>query len=108
MISFRFLHPKATEEHLGLIPMFFVENDPRPAAAQIEERYAHGGGWSPLRGFKLNEDGSIKYPGDPLMRPIAEATLHLGTDKPELIRIYESGFVCIRQADGSFEIDRLD
>lgn len=103
MITFTFLHPRATEEHLGLIPHFFVESDTRPAREQIDDRYRHGGGFFPINGFKHQGGGAIKYPGDPVMKPIAEATLH-----DEHIYLYEYGWCMILQPDGSFEVCGMD
>jgi hypothetical protein len=37
---------------LGLIPDFIFEWDERSAAEQINERYAHGGGWRPMTSGK--------------------------------------------------------
>lgn len=94
-----------TQAMLGLIPAFLKESDPRSAREQINDRYAHGGGWFSIKGFKHNaEDNSIKYPGNPRMRPIATAWLH---DK-ERIFIYPHGWVMILQPDGQFNIARLD
>ena len=42
------------EDILGLLPMIFDSNDPRPAREQANERYAHGGGWNPQEGWELN------------------------------------------------------
>ena len=115
MIQFTFLRPDATEDHLGLIPAFFVERDPRPAVDQINERYAHGGGWFDLkvgeRWFTMDSGGVLRYPEDPPMPPLAEAMLHdCGTPehKGERILIYSAGFVAVVQGDNSFRVARLD
>jgi hypothetical protein len=102
MISFEMRHPDATAEHLGLIPHFLSNGDARPAREQFASNYAHGGGWRPFPGFEMRENG-IKYPGDPLMPLLAEGKLG-----SETIRIYECAWVAVVQADGSFEISRLD
>lgn len=47
MMVWKFLNPEMTVEQLGYIPLFFAADDPRPAAEQLNERYAHGGGWRP-------------------------------------------------------------
>lgn len=49
---------------------------------------AHGGGWFDLkvgeRGFRAFDNFTkLHFPGDPPLHAYAEATLHLGTDKPE-------------------------
>ena len=33
---------------LGFLPMMLDDEDPRPAAEQLNETYAHGGGWMPF------------------------------------------------------------
>lgn len=90
----------------GMIPMFLTEADPRLAWEQIDERYAHGGGWNAhLPGkWVLDQDSNLRYPGDPAMQPIASANLHGN----ETILIYPHAFVCIVQRDGSFSVARID
>lgn len=103
MIKFEIKHPRATEEHLGLIPTFLREGDPRSAAEQFEEHYAHGGGWRPMPGWELYES-SLCYPGDE--RPyalLAETRL-----REETIRVYDGAWVAIIQPDGKFEVSRMD
>lgn len=88
---------------LGFIPHFLVDDDPRPAAVQFNERYAHGGGWMPMEGWRALPDGRVEYPGDPPLTPIAASML-----RSETIRVYPYGLVMITQLDGSFEISRMD
>lgn len=88
---------------LGMLPEFFSVNDPRSAREQLNDAYAHGGGWSPLPGFKLSADYILKYPGDPPMKPLAAARL-----RDEEIIIYPHAWVCIKQSDGTFEVARID
>lgn len=95
-------HPDAEAEMLGLLPAFFDEADPRPAKQQLDENYAHGGGWSPFQGFQLTERG-LQYPDDPPMLLIAEAKL-----RDETIRLYEGSWLVILQPDGSWETSRVD
>lgn len=92
-----------TFDHLGFIPLFFSEFYETPAREQLDQNYQHGGGWRPLQGWTAAEDGTIKYPGDERLRPIAEARL-----REERILIYPHSWVQIRQKDGSFEIGRVD
>jgi hypothetical protein len=104
MIQFKYLNG-GNEDTVGFIPQFLNERDPRPAREQIDANYAHGGGWLPNPGFKLvsGPPHSIKYPGDPMLKPLAEAKL-----RDETIIVYESGITAIFQKDGSFEVSRLD
>lgn len=94
-------HPEATIEMLGFIPSFLSEEDPRPARAQIAEKYVSG--WHPIRGFSMLPNGDLYYPSDPPTMLLAEATL-----RNETIRFYEHAWVAVIQEDGSFEVARLD
>lgn len=104
MISVKFLHPNATWDHVGLIPSFLIVSDPRPAHEQFDERYAFGGGWSPMRGFTRDpRTNALKYPGDPPLLPIARIQF-----RDELILIYDCSIVAIIQKDGTFAAARMD
>jgi hypothetical protein len=105
MTKFVFFHPKATPEHLGLLPAIFDAADPRPAAEQVNDRYSHGGGWHPLRGFELSDKNELCYPGDPALEPFAGCKLPL---TGETVLFYPLSQVAIIQADGSFEAGRMD
>lgn len=96
-------HPRATFEMLGpFLPTFLDGADPRPAAEQYNESYAHGGGWQPFESFRQTSHG-LEYPGDPTMLLIAETHL-----RDETIRLYDCAWVTITQPDGSFEACRMD
>lgn len=107
---------------LGFIPDFVDAADDRPVAQQFNERYAHGGGWRPLQGFKL--DGhALVYPGteeteeepawpDERYLPLAY-TVHPLTD--EMIVVYECALVMVVRPDGAvpegeagWQVARLD
>jgi hypothetical protein len=103
MIPVRMRHPRATWDHIGMIPYWLSADDPRPAAEQLDGNYGHGGGWRPFEGFRLLDDDSLKYPGDPPLRPIAEMKL-----RRELILIYQHAWVAIIQPDRTFEACRMD
>ena len=102
MITFTLL-PGGYPSQLGFIPEFFSEDDPRPAREQIEENYAHGGGWRPLPQWKLLPNCALKYPGDPVLQPVAKAKL-----RDEHIVVYPYGIVMLLEPDGSYEVSRLD
>jgi hypothetical protein len=103
MMEWIMLHPNMTPGHLGLLPWMLDENDPRDAREQFNERYAHGGGWHPMGGFKLNPNNSLKYPGDPVLEPLAHLQF-----RNELIVFYDSSWVAIIQKDRTFEVCRMD
>jgi hypothetical protein len=88
---------------VGLIPSFIDLDDPAPAREQLDRNYAFGGGWRPMPNFELTPQNTLLYPGDPPMRPLAQAKL-----RDELILIYESGWVAVIQPDRNFEVCRMD
>src|SRR5258708_6821588 len=105
MHQFTMLNPNPRAvDLLGYIPMFLSESDPRPAKEQFDLAYAHGGGWLPMNGWRLDlVTGWLKYPGDPVYKPIARAEL-----RDEVIFVYEHAWVSIVQPDGSYEVARMD
>jgi hypothetical protein len=87
----------------GYLPQFLDERDPRPAAEQFQANYPFGG-WSPMQGWRLDvETLTIRYPGDPPFRPVAETRL-----RDERILLYRGAWVLVLQPSGSFEIARMD
>lgn len=102
-MTWTFHHPRMTHEHLGLIPSFLIESDPRSAREQINEHYSHGGGWSDFKGFTLNDDNSITYSGDPPLPPRASLKF-----RHELVVVYDHAWVAIIQPDRTFSIARID
>lgn len=103
MIQFNILDARYSEESLGFIPSFLSRADGRSAREQFHERYAHGGGWQPMKGWSLGPVGEILYPGEPALPPIAVAALG-----DETIRVYAHAWVSITQPDGTFEVSRMD
>lgn len=96
---------KYHHELLGLLPFIFREDDPRPAAEQANERYAHGGGWQPFGGFTLGQEDEILYPGDTAFRPFARLRLPLSS---ETILVYPYSWVVVKNDDGGWEVCRMD
>jgi hypothetical protein len=91
-----------TPEHLGFIPGFLSDDDPRPAKEQINEKYVSG--WNKFDGFELNEKSmELSYSGDPPMTPLAATHL-----KDELIFFYPHAWLLILQPDHTWEVARLD
>lgn len=97
-----FLDPRMTPEHLGLIPGFLDDEDPRSAREQFDARYI--GGWRPMPGHKLTmKNYTLRYPGDPPLTPLACTRL-----REELILFYDYAWVCVVQPDHSYEVCRMD
>jgi hypothetical protein len=103
MLTWQFLHPEMTPEHLGYLPSFLSEDDPRPAREQFDERYVSG--WNKFMGYRLGLDGdhTLYYPGDPPLQPLAQCQF-----RDELIVFYQHAWVAIIQPDRSFEVARMD
>jgi hypothetical protein len=95
-----FSHP----DEIGLIASFFDPNSEKRAAEQADDAYQHGGGWRPQDGYRLTDGGVLTYRGDvdPL-HPLAVAQI-----RSETVRVYHYGLVSIQQANGSFEVSRMD
>jgi len=95
-------------EVVGFIPSFLNEADPRPAKEQINEAYAHGGGWNSFNGFGLGIDSrselyTLEYEGDPPTHELSRATF-----RDETLVFFEHSWFAIIQKDGSYDIARLD
>ena len=89
---------------LGFLPELLSEYDLRPAASQLADNYRHGGGWNPQKGFVFGKENcSLKYPGDPVMYPLARSML-----RDELLLFYPYAYLCIVQPDQTFEVARVD
>lgn len=102
MLNWTFYHPRMTLAHLGYIPQWLSEANPKPAREQLNDGYRFGG-WQPFSGFTLRDDNSLAYPGDPITRPLASAKL-----RDETIVFYPSCWVAVIQPDRSFEVCRMD
>lgn len=102
LVKWEMMHPSVTEEWCGLLLYMLDDEDDRSAKEQLNAHYQHGGGWRPSEGFRLLKNG-IKYPGDPVLRPIAKAKL-----RDEEVVLYEYSWVAVIQSDGSYEIARMD
>lgn len=105
MTDFVIFKDKAGPEHLGLWPAIFLDDDPRPAREQVNERYSYGGGWMPMRGFTMTETMDLCYPGDPALPAFAACRLPLSK---ETVYFYPHAQVAIVQDDGKFEAGRMD
>lgn len=88
-------------DSLGAVPYMLEDGDERPAVAQFEGKY--GGGWDTMPGFALLDGVSLKYPGDPPMHPIATCMFRTDT-----VLVYPFGWVCVKHADMTFEVARMN
>jgi hypothetical protein len=99
------LDPKLRAEDLGFLPAILTPTDPRPIKDQLADRYAHGGGYHPFRGFKLERmTMQLRYPGDPPLKPSAFAEFG-----DERVFFYSEGaWLLILQPDDTYEVTRVD
>lgn len=96
-----------SEAALGYIPQIITSGDPRPVIEQVNDRYAHGGGWNSFGKGKwiLNRKAmSIQYPGDPPHLPLAHAQI----SETEAVWVYECAWVLIDRGGDDWEISRMD
>jgi hypothetical protein len=104
MMTWTMLHPQMTPAHLGYLPGFLSDADPRPAAEQIDDNYRHGGGWHKFEGFAFDPKRlTLKYPGDPTFRALAMTSL-----RDETLYFFDHSWLLILQKDGAWEVARLD
>jgi len=97
------LRPGITADHLGFLPGFLNEDDPRSAKEQFNENYISG--WDTFEGFEFDKKRlELSYPGDPPTKALAATMLH----KKEVIILFEHAWVVIWQKDDSWEAARLD
>lgn len=101
------------KENMGYIPVFLHELDPRPAKEQIQENYAHGGGWRPQDNWEnVPNTFFLRYKGENYVyKPLYMTRLH--ADDPNLptetFLIYENAWCAIFEEDlVSFEVSRMD
>lgn len=99
------VHPRATPDMLGYVPDYVREDDPRSAREQFNARQP--GGWRPMKGFTIKEKelvyGTAVAPDNPPRPLIAVTKL-----RDETIKFFNGAWVAVIQADGSFEVARLD
>lgn len=101
-----------TLDHLGLLPEILDASDPRPVAEQLEERYAHGGGYGPIGKGKWKlvdrEKFHLHYPGNPVFKPAAK---FIFPKTKEVAFFYPDGsLLLIVQEDGfgEYVVTRVD
>jgi hypothetical protein len=99
------LDPKFRPDDLGFLWDILIPDDTRTVKAQLDDRYAHGGGYEPFPGFKLERmTMRLKYPGDPPLRP--SAMTQIGDEK---VFYYQKGsWLLILQPDDTYEVTRVD
>lgn len=109
MIEFKALHSKYSQEMAGYIPFYFNEDDPRDTLEQLSEGYASTAGAPPSEFFnkkrvhKMEADGSLKYPGDPVQRPIAKFLF-----REDVLYQYDCEMSSLVLANGAWFVWRLD
>lgn len=105
MLQFTACSKRTTANDVGFIAYMLDENDSDSATQQLNNHYQHGGGWRPMKGFSLNNELELCYPGDPPLKPLAIAILH----QTEEVIIYPYAWVMVRDHNtGKFEVCRMD
>jgi hypothetical protein len=102
-LEWKFHHPDVTLDMLGLIPLWLNENDPRGLVEQMDSGYGMGGFKYPITGFKEVREKCLKYPGDPVLKPLASLKL-----RDETLVFYDCAICAVFQKDGSFVAAKFD
>lgn len=101
------LDPLFHPHGLGFLPDILRDDDKRTVREQLEDRYAHGGGWRPMRshGFRLNKKTWVlSFPGDPPFKPAAMCGIGA-----EIVVFYpQCSLLLVFQPDDSWEVTRVD
>jgi hypothetical protein len=103
------LDPNLTHADLGFLWDILIPEDPRPVREQLDDRYAHGGGFRPFgekKKWKLNRATLVlRYPGDPPFWPAAMLDF-----KNEIVIFYSqcSLLLILQKKDGTWELTRVD
>lgn len=100
--GWKLIHRAASFDMLGYVPAFLLDDDPRPAREQFQERYVYGG-WRPIKGFTKDAADGLHYPEDPVLPAVAYRML-----RQERIVMYPGAVFAIIQPDGSWDVARLD
>ena len=93
----------------GIVPEFLDPDNALSAKDQIDQAYAHGGGWREFDGFTLKLDWAdprnceLLYPGDPPMS--AKAYCLFGE---ELVVLYDFDWCSVSRPSGTCHVARLD
>lgn len=91
----------------GFLTQIISEADERPAEVQLNDRYAHGGGFFEFKGFTLHNveaEAYLTYPGDPAVKEIARCHLPLSN---ETLILFQSSWLAI-VSGGTHKIARVD
>lgn len=91
---------------VGYLPGMADPADPRSFQEQVNETYAHGGGWNSFPGFSLHVNGgrfSLVYPGDPPMRERARAKF-----RDQTIVLFDMAWIGIVEGDRLIDVSRMD
>jgi hypothetical protein len=90
---------------LGLLPEILRAHDSRSVREQLEDRYAHGGGYRPMKGFKMNPKTLVmRFPGDDPFKPAATTMIN-----HEKVVFYPyCSLLAIIQPNGDFSVTRVD
>ena len=90
----------------GYLPLMLDERDPRSVQEQLNESYAHGGGWNSFSGFTLVERAgkyALSYPGDPLMLEVSRAQF-----RDQLLVLFQYSWLGIIEEGKLIDAARVD
>lgn len=104
MVQYTQMHPRATMEMLGIIPIWLADTSMSdlPFSEVIDLCYGYPA--SPCTGGTFDADGEFSYPGDPPMKPHYIIT----REKDRVFAYQYSFFAAQDKATGEWTMWRLD
>ncbi len=90
----------------GIIPQMLRDGAPLTALEQLDQGYAHGGGWQEFDGFDVTDNGdsvTLRYPGDPPYHSVARVTIN-----GSRVFVLPYAWVCVITQGGVPHVARMD
>jgi hypothetical protein len=99
------LDPYFSPQGLGFLPDILLADDKRSVREQLDDRYAHGGGYRDrnFTKFRLGKNMALHWPGDPPQHPLAATLIN-----DELVVFYSHAMLLVMQPDGTWKVTRVD
>ena len=100
----------------GLLPAIFLQSDPRPAAEQLNDRYAHGGGFMPTPDgaawtYLSGEPAALTWrdlDDQDYVEDFAEVSRAQLPLTGETLILFDAAMLVIAKQDGSYQLTRVD
>jgi hypothetical protein len=91
---------------MGVLPIWCItaqNSNPNGIQSQVEKMYGFPTG--EMTGGEIAEDGSYKYPEDPVMHPIASMRLELANTD---VLFYQHAMIAFKDGENPWHMTRMD